>query len=556
MKRRLQITGLLIALFFAIFSSKGQDTEMPRENIKIHLSEYCLFPGEMLWLSVYVSNEEDLPGKQISNMAFVEFINGQNNSLIRKKLILNKGTGSCSIEIPDTLSTGICHVLVYTKWMKNFGEESFGKSQVLVFNPNSTFNKNKVKTENQSATNSVSGPQGIALNKTVFQTREKVNFEIDLKDFDFQTAKFSVSVRQKEPAQILSLTGSFHAKNTNPSAEIRFLPDYKGVLFTGRLVNKTNTVSVADKEIAMTFPGESVEIKYAQTSETGDFQFLLEPVKGDLDLVLHLPSKDYMVKLDEPFVNGLKETPQTGLPDFDETTLNYLKNRFIRVQLQNRFSERNFIQEEKNTNEAQPDFFGQPYQTVRLKDYKTLDSISEYFYELIPTVHFSNKKGEQQLYLTNPETNFKLGDNPMVFVDGVFYPGLNELASINHNLVTEISVVPKIYYYRDKTFDGIVAIKTKGNNFNQVQQLENMVRLIYTVSDNNQQFSAPLKIKANIPDLRSLLHWETKAFRNNENPLEIGFYTSDIPGDYIISVEGMTDKGEFFSFEKNFTVSE
>lgn len=544
-----------------IISGWSQNIDVPTEKISAHLSEQCLFPGETLWLTIYVSNEDDLPGKQISNMAFVEFIDRGNTSLIRKKVILENGIGQCGFSIPDSLSTGICQVLVYTNWLKNFGEKSYSKTKVLVFNPNSEIGESTQTSEISSMKSNEVPNNGFEIhtNKTEYSTREKVTLNLDFDTLKFQSANLSISVKQKEPEEIKALTEKMPVLPGNKIHNITYYPDYKGILLSGKILNKTNNLPVPEKEIVMSFPGEAVEIKYANTSQNGEFNFLLEPMKGDLDLVFHLPSNDCMVKLEEPFVNGLNQTPKRVNVKFNETTIKYLQERFVRYQLRKRFGQTNFKNSVNDEEFRYSDFFGEPYQTIKLNDYKKLDSISEYFYELIPTVHFSNKQGKYELYITNPETNFKLGDNPVVFIDGVYYPGLNELASLDHNRVKEINVVPKVYYYRDKTYDGIVSVKTNSSNFNQVKPLENMVRIIYSVTDSYPSFNAQnpdssVVRQKRIPDLRSLLHWVGNVTYEKGDHKEISFYTSDISGEFVISIVGLTDTGEFIEIEKKINV--
>ncbi|HSH19646.1 MAG TPA: hypothetical protein VLA03_04295, partial [Draconibacterium sp.] len=450
MVRKYKITGLIILLMFGFISGWSQNLDVPREKIVTHLSQQCLFPGEHLWLTVYVSNYSDLPGKQISNLAFVEFVDSRNTSLIRKKIMLKNGVGICAFSIPDSLSTGICQVMVYTNWLKNFGESSYSKTKVMVFNPNSPVNEESLTSKIPSikAKETSNTGFGIQTNKTEYSTREKVILKFDFDTLQFKSANLSISARQKEPLQMRDIT---RREVDLPDFEIQNInhyPDYKGILLSGKILNKINNLPVQDEEIILSFPGEFVEIKYAHSNQNGEFSFLLEPNAGELDLVFNLPSDEHMVKLDEPFVNGFVQIPGQLDLKFTDATIQYLKDRFIKYQLSRRFgyaNVENIVIEEKI---RQTDFFGEAYQRVVFKDYKKLDSISEYFYELIPTVHFSIRQGEQQLYITNPETNFKLGDNPAVFIDGVYYPGLKELAALDYNLVKEISVVPKVYYYR------------------------------------------------------------------------------------------------------------
>jgi hypothetical protein len=62
----------------------------------------------------------------------------------------------------------------------------------------------------------------------------------------------------------------------HPVEQINFLPDYKGILLTGHLRNKQTNKPVPNKQVFLSFPGESVEIKRTITEDNGEFSFLLE----------------------------------------------------------------------------------------------------------------------------------------------------------------------------------------------------------------------------------------------------------------------------------------
>jgi hypothetical protein len=44
-------------------------------------------------------------------------------------------------------------------------------------------------------------------------------------------------------------------------------------------------------------------------------------------------------------------------------------------------------------------------------------------------------------------------------------------------------------------------------------------------------------------DFRTTLHWEPDIRITKDKSIEISFFTSDLKGDYIIEVEGLTDSG-------------
>ena len=47
-----------------------------------------------------------------------------------------------------------------------------------------------------------------------------------------------------------------------------------------------------------------------------------------------------------------------------------------------------------------------------------------------------------------------------------------------------------------------------------------------------------------VPDLRTTLFWTPRIVSDEQGKASFSFYTSDQPGNYFITVEGISDKGE------------
>lgn len=544
----MKVKGLIfIAILCLLQNVNAQNQNLPKERIDIHLSEQFVFSGDELWLSVYVSNKNDFPKKELSNLAFVEFVSSQNQSLVRKKVLLKNGFGACSISVPDSISTNVCYVLAYTNWAKNFGEQSFAKSKVFVCNPakiNKPNGEKKVEDVELSSAQEKASLQ-VRLNRKEFESREKVELSFSQNSSD-KIVAYSVSASAKPTNQLINIISSQEiVLQENQPEKIVHLPDYKGILLNGTLINRLNNEPMINEEIVLSIPGKKVNIDFAKTDEKGRFNFLMKAEEGEKDIVFNLPTNDAVVRFNESFVNGFDNVPEINKIEFDGSSSDFVKRMFVFRQLQAKFKQSNVGEVGDQTETPQDNFYGEVYQTVYLKNFEKLDSISEYFYELTPTVHFPRKQGEKKLYLTNPKTNFSLGENPAVFIDGVYYPDVNSLAALDHNLVEQINVIPKNYYYRDKVFNGIVSIFTHNKNFNEVIQPESMSRLIYPLTDSFREFVASdPEDNSRIPDLRRLLHWESNAIEYGKEATELSFYTSDIAGEFEILVSALTESGE------------
>jgi hypothetical protein len=59
-----------------------------------------------------------------------------------------------------------------------------------------------------------------------------------------------------------------------------------------------------------------------------------------------------------------------------------------------------------------------------------------------------------------------------------------------------------------------------------------------------------------MPDYRTLLYWSPRILTGKQNNTTLDFYTSDLPGNYVAVIMGLTDDGEpgiqtiFFSVKK------
>ena len=60
--------------------------------------------------------------------------------------------------------------------------------------------------------------------------------------------------------------------------------------------------------------------------------------------------------------------------------------------------------------------------------------------------------------------------------------------------------------------------------------------------------------KSRTPDLRNTLYWNPSVKTDIDGKAEIQFWTSDLPGNYIINIQGISGTGEKVTLHKSFTV--
>jgi len=563
-----------IAFVFLLWGLSGHRSaaqaamDFPAEELTLHLTQTCLFPGEVLGFKVYCTNPL-YPELELSRMAFIEVVSDRNASILRKKILLTQGAGAGEFMMPVDLETGFYTVLAYTNWLKNFGEASFHKQRIMIINPDQKVSISDTcmspgNYPTSPGTNGISNG-GIRLqpDKTHYATREQVSLQlIPAEDMGQQAGGiFSVSVSRTEPMQKPEeFESSGHIKN-NQLLEIEYLPDFTGIRLSGKLEDLSGNAMPAER-IIISEPGPGTSINSTITDNEGDFHFLLEPQEGVKDLVFTLPENDAVIKLEEPYWNGFRNPPVTREVCLQSKTAGYLEERFYHFQIQQKFNRSNFSSSEQldsilKENER---FYTHHSRSINLDDYVLLDSLSEYFYELVPSVKFIQTRGKYEVKVLDRANYAYFEEDPGVFVDGVLYSDYNEIARIPVKSVENITVLSDIYYYRDFNFGGIVDLHTKKSDFTEVQLLNGMTRFLYPMaSASDMKYAAPLHSSdspGRIPDFRYLLCWEPEVRMEPQGGNTIQFYTGDVTGEFTVTVTGISPEGVIIKAETKIFVGQ
>lgn len=570
-------TGILILSIIVILSWNDQYGQVtgqvnlsncPKEKIEVQFSQDNIFTGEILWFKIYCTSSL-FPGEEISCLAFIELVSSENTSIFRKKINLIHGSGTGEFEIPDNLSTGLYYVIAYTNWMKNFGEESFFRKEIIIVNPYQPLLKLSDSVDSGSIRNITwqnsnnAGELKIRSDKKKYSTREKVTVKIDPghKPGKIFSGELSVSVSHKEPPLKYYITKrSDHIKAENPEIK-SYLPDYRGIKLSGKVMDPADN-PVSDAILMMSMPGPGTAIESDITDSNGEFNFLINPGEGEEDIVITMPDENNRLSLEESFWNGFRNPPDSMMIEFTMDYVSYLKEKFIYFQLQKRFNKQYFIRNVPVRHKADSSvFYNMPYQTIYPGNYIALDSLEEYFHELISSVRFTRKRGEYDISVIDQQSFTFLKEKPGLFLDGVLFDNYAALVNIPPAEIDRISIIPSDYYYKDLKFGGIIDIHTKKSDFNYVKLLPGMTRFIYPKASFSEfKFISPdysvTGPPDRVPDFRYLLTWEPLVKSDSSGVATVQFYTGDITGNFVVKVSGISDDGEILQTENEFYVGE
>jgi len=113
----------------------GYRTQTIHEKIYVHSDRNSYLTGETMWFKIYVTDATFHKPLGMSKVAYLEFIDTHNQSVLQTKVELKNGSGAGSLFIPATLNGGNYQLRAYTNWMKNFGAEFYFSKPVSIINP-------------------------------------------------------------------------------------------------------------------------------------------------------------------------------------------------------------------------------------------------------------------------------------------------------------------------------------------------------------------------------------------------------------------------------------
>lgn len=546
----IKIKYLLVALSFmpCLFAQKTNENT----SITIKNEQYIIQTNTDFYLSgesILYKITNLLATNFLSKIAYVELVNSKNISIFKHKLLVSTGIANNDFFIPTNIETDQYKIITYTNLMLNNNDIS--SKDIFIVNPYLPFpEKFKVKDKElmtiSTPTFSTSN-SGLKTNKQEFNKREKATISVD-KNI---TGNFVLSVSKVDsiPNNVVANKNLFATETNNTTNPLKAQPEHRGEVITGKLVAKNSTTTVDNKKIALSFPGEHFEFKVATTDKNGNFKFNLESLSGEEAYFQTLEDnkENYNIVFDEN--NKFNFNFPSDNPKINPNYGNAILKRSIANQIQSiyNYTKRDTIVAHKK---IKPFYYGADKEYY-LKDFNPQNSIQEVIIELISEIYVTKFDGKQKIKVYDYEINFSNQyNNTIVLVNGFLLQDYEEILSYDPGEFTKVTVVDKGYFLNNHIFNGVVNFTTKDLNYlptiSEYVTKKNIDRpqlkkRYYTTDYSKDTFEK-------IPDYRYQLCWEPNITEiSSQKPFE--FYTSDVPGNYKITIEGITKSGESVSME-------
>ncbi|WP_422351720.1 hypothetical protein [Flagellimonas sp.] len=551
-----------------------------QEKVFVQTNESLLFSGEYLRYKLYCLETQGRRLTNISKIAYVALVDQDGESVFTHKIRLTDGAGYGDFFVPTSIPTGSYKLLGYSQWMQNFGTDSFFQSDIHIINPYQPVPESYLAAEPDSTQatplipaprvlevpmTSTEGGVKVSLDKNELGAREKLMVRIDADNSESKNGNYSISIRKLEdlsaPKKMSATEFTKRYLNGGSNSGINSqkvdLPELRGEVVSGTIVNKETKTPVQDVRVSISLPGDKYLFKVASTNERGRFRFLFDQEYSNVTGALQILADNwdaYKIVMDE----APKKYVGIQVDDFkiSRAMEDYILQKSIQNQIENGFRE-------VKSDSVIPASHEQPYYrkfsvNYNLDDYTRFNTIEETIIEVVDQLSVRRLQNGDRAFEIRPEEGFTdLALLPMVFVDGLFIKKHEDFMDFSAKKIQTIEFSRDKVILGPHVFQGVLHFKTiEGGFYNDfftphivnVDLFKPQVR-----KDHFKQTYNTNDLQNRVPDFRHQLLWEPELDLSKGSE-EIVLYTSDVPGTYQLILEGFSSIGNPVSVKREFTV--
>jgi len=540
---------------------RGQSLSVvPAERVYLQTDKQIYLAGELVYLKVLTVTSGKKP-LSFSKIVYVELLDNT-NSRVQVKIGLANGIGEGWLELPLDLPTGYYRLVAYTRFMRNEGETVFFEKNIVVVN---TFRSNQIRKEQTvvplpALETSGSATFLLQLDRNQYKNREKGILKLAGLPEDIHTLSISIAgkslvtidgtndIRQWEK-QVPDVSGTISGK---------YLPEYEGHIITGKIVPLQNPLpNTANERMVpvLSFPGDKLYLFEGQKDDTDNVSFFTTSTAGVKEVLTtaYTPNENlFRIDLQSPFVEQHvnKQLPAIKI---DSTLFDGLAERTVALQALYYYTK----DEVSSDRPADFRFNMNPIQTYILDEWTRFNSMGELTIEFITKLRF--RRNEQQKWEMTIFTDDMIWGRPLVFLDGVPIFDHDVIYRYDPLLVERVNVYSGEHIYGGMKFDGIAEFLTYNHNYPGLTTNPSTQIVSYTGIQAPRRFYTPdysteEKRQSRLPDCRHTLLWVPALQTKGNDTLDVPFYTSDFTGEFLVTVEGLTKKGEIITATASFKV--
>lgn len=332
-----------------------------------------------------------------------------------------------------------------------------------------------------------------------------------------------------------------------------FYMETEGLVVSGKLNTVPNGEALKNTRMVLNAPDTLINLLYTYTDESGEFHFLLSDYYRDKELYFSVDPTSYEgpheITPDDKFGLSMPFDLKPWRHLWERRDYIYKSQDILRIQ-------KNFGIDLTDAplirfyrTARPPIIYYRPNITIRTDDYLPLDNLHEIARELVPIWRIRGSEEDYRTALICENTGNVLSGEPVFFLDGIIFHDLNQLIQLGSEDIDKIEIHNHHWVHGDMEFAGIIGLFTKTDAYQNIIDGSSTHASIYHESYRHHRiFNPPSyestgQVNPGQPDMRQVLFWEPLVEISPHQQQTIEFYTGDLGGEYLITVEGLTSNG-------------
>ncbi|HEY4334769.1 MAG TPA: hypothetical protein VGM89_02700 [Puia sp.] len=337
-------------------------------------------------------------------------------------------------------------------------------------------------------------------------------------------------------------------RHTAPSFEYPL--EYNGAIISGKMTD-TRTGAPAQKMVMayLSVPGTRTQFSVTRSDDYGHVQFELKDFYGSQELIVQTSPMDsiYKVDINNPFSEEYAKNlfAPYALPKGLSPVVTDLN---IATQVLNRYGGLRLKQFRVPIADTVP-FFYNPDFSYLLDNYVRFTTMEEVLREYVTMIYVRRRNGHWHLPVFNMSYPTTVFDNdPLILLDGVPIFDIDKLMALDPLKMRKLQTVQHRYFLGGASFEGVLNWTSyKGDLAGYILDSRAIV-VDYAGLELQREFYSPSYATpddagSHLPDFRNVLYWSPDAATDAKGKKPLSFYSSDVPGKYIVVAEGLAADG-------------
>lgn len=397
-----------------------------------------------------------------SKVLYLELVGFDGKPFVQSKIPFGRSGGEGQLRVPEGILSGVYYIKAYTKWMRNYGPNSYYYKAITLLNPysDSVYHPDQSFEADfytgYSSLKDLNGG-GIRTDKDQYSFRNEGHLLFPDSTSGHKDLCVSITREKYVRDSIIEI----RPKERSFSFSNKFLPETRGISISGVLTAKSSQKPISNRNVNVSLKKGSSQTFSTYTDSSGNFNIVLPGLYGDAELLILAEDsygEELEIRLKSDFCKQSVILPFIPLKTGKQDRLRY-NNLLIDSQIEALYYPEEREAEHPELQELY--LYDDPSLHLDIDQFIKFSSLAELFKELVPAVGFRQENKRTTIFITGPYYYNLDTYKPLVLLDGIVVSDIDKLLQIDPDELSYIESYNYPYVLGDISYGGIIKLKSK-----------------------------------------------------------------------------------------------